>query len=88
MTSHPSADVDPTLDFSAKVSHFAAQARVTDVGDLRDMVEHKRVVLTVPAQRSATASHCLNAPGAVRGRSIDVEQAERHGRVTDLQRLV
>ena len=34
------ADVPP-----AKVPHFAAQARVTDAGDMRDIGEEKKVVL-------------------------------------------
>ncbi len=42
----------------AKVSHFAAQARVTDAGDLRDMGEQKKVVLIA----------CLLHTARVRGR--------------------
>jgi hypothetical protein len=42
----------------AKVSHFAAQARVTDAGDLRDMGEEKKVVLIA----------CLLHTARIRGR--------------------
>jgi hypothetical protein len=47
------ADVPP-----AKVSHFAAQARVTDAGDMRDMGEEKKVVLIA----------CLLHTARIRGR--------------------